>query len=180
MRFSSIFFIATAASLGLTETIGRGGTWIDSLLWIRVLNANGISLPRLIVSVIFGRRSRHCLISSTRALDDDADIETTSRNFWRNCRRVVIAYNIWPVFIFVASASTISWASWSSLVKSERPMFSSNPNDAEFVATSSSYQISSQWLVGADFVNVPPLQFSPNVVRAFDDCKDVRSQHHCQ
>lgn len=162
-----------AASFGSIDTIGLGGTWIDSLRWIRVLNAWGNSFPRFMLAVIVGSKFRQLSNADRRAFADEVLLDTISRNFSRNCSRALIAsrgcrFSVPISFWTISRASLRSWVNLSTSISS------SSAKDAVFVATSSSWILAVQHY-RRDFVNIPLLQFLANAIAAFQDCENITS-----
>ena len=150
-----------AASLGSIDTIGLGGTEIDSFRCIRVLKAPGVCFPMSNVEVHLGTRSRHIFRAARRSLVV-AVLEAISRNRFRNSKRVSMASRSSNDdegdFRFWAARSDNPCS--RRLVISGVAMSSNIDNEAVLVAISSSYIVNT-----LPVIEVKPHRYCPSVIR---------------
>src|SRR5947207_14497138 len=98
---------------------------------MRVLNACGISFPKLMVAVIVESKLRQFSKAERRTIFDDLVFDTISRNFKRNLRRALIASRYCELSLPI-SASTIFDAALRSLMNSDTSTSSNNDKDDVF------------------------------------------------
>lgn len=137
-KLSSIDFMPFAASLGSMDTIGLGGTDIDSLRCIRVLKAPADGFPNSILSTILTSKDWQFSRAWWRFFGGIPIPATISRNCLRNVKRVSIASRAFDGD-FSSSALTMDNA-WSSSSRNLGVSISSSiDNEAVLIEASSSW-----------------------------------------